>query len=88
MIISGRDLGGVRQMATIDGLAYGGGHGFDIVAACGSRVSRRPRDHPNCRSYFAYLAPSSSPTRTAECRRAMNWPSMRPPPSIRARRLV
>ncbi|MDQ3932518.1 MAG: trehalose-phosphatase [Actinomycetota bacterium] len=37
VIISGRDLEDVRQMVGIDGLAYAGSHGFDILASDGSR---------------------------------------------------
>ncbi len=37
VIISGRDLDDVRQMVGIDGIAYAGSHGFDIVASDGSR---------------------------------------------------
>lgn len=37
VVVSGRDLEDVRRMVGIDGLAYAGSHGLDIVAADGSR---------------------------------------------------
>jgi trehalose-phosphatase len=39
-VISGRDLADVRKMVGIDGISYAGGHGFDILAADGTRHRR------------------------------------------------
>jgi alpha,alpha-trehalase len=39
-VISGRDLDDVRVMVEMDGLAYAGSHGFDIVRPDGSRDQR------------------------------------------------
>jgi trehalose 6-phosphate phosphatase len=36
-LISGRDLDDVRSMVGLDGLAYAGSHGFDVLAPDGSR---------------------------------------------------
>src|SRR5215470_15975620 len=37
-ILSGRDLDDVRGRVHIDGIAYGGSHGFDIAGAGGLRM--------------------------------------------------
>jgi len=37
-IVSGRDLEDVRRMVGLDGIAYAGSHGFDIITARGERV--------------------------------------------------
>lgn len=43
-VISGRDLDDVRTMVAIDGLAYAGSHGFDMVLPDGTR-DRRGDEH-------------------------------------------
>lgn len=45
-IVSGRDLADVRAMVGIDGIAYAGSHGFDIVEPDGARHERAPEALP------------------------------------------
>lgn len=39
-IISGRDLDDVRQMVGVEGIAYAGSHGFDILTPDGHRIGQ------------------------------------------------
>jgi trehalose-phosphatase len=39
-IVSGRDLADVRAMVAVDGIAYAGSHGFDVVAPDGTATQK------------------------------------------------
>jgi trehalose-phosphatase len=54
-VISGRDLGDVRRMVGIEGISYAGGHGFDILAADGTRHRRAEEYGTPLRSAAAEL---------------------------------
>lgn len=45
-IVSGRDLADVRAMVGVEGIAYAGSHGFDIVDPGGRRHERAPEALP------------------------------------------
>lgn len=57
-VISGRDLADVRSMVGLDGLAYAGSHGFDIVRADGSGDQRAREYLPDLEAAEQELGPS------------------------------
>jgi trehalose-phosphatase len=56
-IVSGRDLDDVRAMVGIEGIAYAGSHGFDIVDPDGERHERAPDALPVLDDAELRLAP-------------------------------
>jgi trehalose 6-phosphate phosphatase len=55
-VVSGRDLADVRAMVGLEGIAYAGSHGFDIVGPTGQRMQRAAEALPVLDAAEAELA--------------------------------
>jgi trehalose-phosphatase len=68
-VVSGRDLADVRRMVGVEGIAYAGSHGFDIVGPDGS-VHQRGREYlPDLDAAERELAPRLDPVAGARIER-------------------
>jgi alpha,alpha-trehalase len=56
-VVSGRDLADVRRMVALDGIAYAGSHGFDILRPDGSSFQRGREYLPDLDAAEAALRP-------------------------------
>lgn len=56
-VVSGRDLADVREMVGVEGIAYAGSHGFDIVGPDGSKHQRAVELLPELDAAERELAP-------------------------------